>query len=191
MEILSKETKWEGRFIRIVLITYRGRDGNKHVWEAVERIGSRGVVVIVPVTKDNKLILIRQFRPTLDGYVIELPARLVEPEKDFLGTCHRELIEETGYDSVELSPLAEGVMSTGITSDVWKVVLARNAYEASDDLKRRYPPDPNEDIETFLVPVMDVAAELERLAQEGNYIDLRIHGMVALYLRHQSGPNRT
>jgi 8-oxo-dGTP pyrophosphatase MutT (NUDIX family) len=175
MEILSKTTKWEGSYIRIVLVTYRGRDGNEHTWEAVERIGVQGVVVIVPVTKTRELILIRQYRPALDGYVIELPARLVEPDEDYLDTCRRELIEETGHDSQELSLLTEGVMSTGITSDIWKVVLARNTYEAANELKERYPPDHNEDIEAIKVPLADVAAALEIYAQKGDYIDLRIH----------------
>jgi len=187
MEILTKETKWEGKFIKIVLITYRGRDGREHQWEAVERIGAAGVVVIVPVTKDHELILIRQFRPALNGYVIELPAGLVEPGEDFLATCRRELIEETGYDSDGLSLLAEGVMSTGITSDIWKVVMANDAYVASDDLKKQYPCDPNEDIETIVAPIDDVAPSLEAFAQRGDHVDLRIHGMVALYRMHQHG----
>jgi ADP-ribose pyrophosphatase len=183
MEIISKKTVWEGRFIRTVLIKYRGRNGDIHTWEAVERVGARGVVVIVPVTREHELVLIRQFRPALGCHVIELPAGLVETGEHCIETCRRELIEETGYTSDDLGILAEGVMSTGITSDIWKVIYACQAYKASNEIRKLFPPDRNEDIETFTVPLNSVDGFLEEASNRGEYPDLRIFGMVELFRR--------
>lgn len=42
-------------------------------------------------------IIIEQFRPPVDAYVIELPAGLIDPEETVESTAFRELEEETGY----------------------------------------------------------------------------------------------
>lgn len=52
--------------------------------------------------KRDKVVLIRQYRYPLDGYVYEFPAGLVEPGEDFNDAAVREMKEETGLD---LSPI--------------------------------------------------------------------------------------
>ena len=70
-------------------------------------------VSIIAKTEDGKILLVKQFRPAVERYTLELPAGLVEegeiPEK----TAIRELSEETGYkaDSIEL--LGKLVPDTG------------------------------------------------------------------------------
>ena len=58
----------EGRWLRLV------DDGG---WEYAERSGSNGVVVIVAVTDDDRLVLVEQYRPAVKARVIEAPAGLV------------------------------------------------------------------------------------------------------------------
>ena len=62
------ETLGEGRFLRMV----------KHRnWEYVDRKVGTGVVVIVAVNDEGKLLLVEQYRPPVDKDVIELPAGIV------------------------------------------------------------------------------------------------------------------
>ena len=46
-------------------------------WEYVVRPGVTGIVVIVAVTDDDRLVLVEQYRPAVHNRVIELPAGLV------------------------------------------------------------------------------------------------------------------
>jgi len=46
--------------------------------------------------KKDKVVLIRQYRYPLGGYVYEFPAGLVEPDEDMLSAAIREMYEETG-----------------------------------------------------------------------------------------------
>ena len=48
--------------------------------------------------KKDKVVLIRQYRYPVDGYVYEFPAGLVEPGEDMLDAGVREMYEETGLD---------------------------------------------------------------------------------------------
>ena len=55
-------------------------------------------VILCGVYGENKdrIVLIRQFRYPIGGYVYELPAGLVEPGEDLLQSGMREMYEETG-----------------------------------------------------------------------------------------------
>lgn len=46
--------------------------------------------------KRDRVVLVRQYRYTLGGYVYEFPAGLVEPGEDFHESAVREMYEETG-----------------------------------------------------------------------------------------------
>lgn len=49
-------------------------------------------------TKEEKIVLIRQYRCPIDDYIYEFPAGLVEDGEDFKVAGARELKEETGLD---------------------------------------------------------------------------------------------
>ena len=58
----------------------------------------------IALTKENKLILVRQYRHAADIISLEVPGGVVEPGEDPEAGVRRELLEETGYvfDSCEL-----------------------------------------------------------------------------------------
>ncbi len=57
----------EGKFLRFM------KQGS---WEYVSRKGVTGVVTIIAVTREKKLVLVEQYRPPVESRVIELPAGL-------------------------------------------------------------------------------------------------------------------
>jgi len=55
---------------------------------------------ILAVTADGQIPLVRQYRPALDRFTLELPAGLLEPGENPADTAVRELAEETGFQVV-------------------------------------------------------------------------------------------
>ena len=53
--------------------------------------------VIVPVTEEGKIVLVRQYRHGVEEVLLELPAGCMEPGEEPEVSAHRELSEETGY----------------------------------------------------------------------------------------------
>jgi ADP-ribose diphosphatase len=140
-------------------------------WEYVERKKGKSAVAIVARTDDGRLILTEQLRRPVQARVIDWPAGLVGDEDD-LGpeeTARRELKEETGYecDSVEL--LARAATSPGITSEIVNLYRAEGVRRVG-----KGGGVGGEDIEVHLVSVQDLPNWLERQAQGGKLIDMKV-----------------
>src|SRR5690625_3624466 len=62
-----------------------------------ELIKHPGAVAIIPITKDNKIVFVEQYRKPLEKSIIEIPAGKLEAGEKPEITAVRELEEETGY----------------------------------------------------------------------------------------------
>jgi ADP-ribose pyrophosphatase len=114
----KKDILHEGRFLRLARIG---------TWEFVEPVASTGIVVVLPVTSDDHVVLIEQFRVPLARKVIELPAGLVgdsSRDESFEQAARRELLEETGFEAGRLDKLAEWPISSASNSSTLSFYLA-------------------------------------------------------------------
>ena len=147
----------------------------KGTWEYTDRLGVTGVVAIVAVTDQDKLILVEQYRPPVSRDVIELPAGLVGDEpgqanEGLLAAARRELQEETGYMAGELSILATGPTSAGMSSEVITLVHARKL--------RKISPGGGVDTETIHVHeilLSEVDSQLRKWTSEGKLVDPKVY----------------
>lgn len=110
---------WEGKFLRVSV---------KAGYECVERVNARAVVAIAALTDQERIVLVKQFRPALGKFVIELPAGLVgdEENKDegILEAAERELLEETGYQASKFAIAQTLASSPGMTNEEVTYVIA-------------------------------------------------------------------
>ena len=180
MKRTGKKVLWEGRHIRAVSLAYQDREGVERLWEAVERVNSKSVVIIIPVTVSGELVLIKQYRPALDRFVVEFPAGLVDDGESPIEAARRELIEETGYVTGQMVPLVSTAMSSGIHGEPWHVFLAREAIGASSSELSEHKPDDNEDIEVINVPLATYREALREMSGNGSLVDIRVFGLVEL-----------
>jgi len=54
-------------------------------------------VLVIPVTPEGQLVMVRQFRPARNAYTLEFPAGGVDGSESGEAAARRELLEETGY----------------------------------------------------------------------------------------------
>ena len=106
--------------------------------------------------KKDRVVLIRQFRYPLGGYVYELPAGLVDPGENYHTAAIRELKEETG---LKLEPIAVDDIyqmpyytSVGMTDECCGTVYGY----ASGEISKKYMED-SEEIEVVLADRKEVA----------------------------------
>lgn len=106
-------------------------------WAAVHR---KPAVVIAPLTRDGKIILIRQERIPIRATIWEIPAGQIEgtsepSEKEIEATALRELREETGHELASdgtLIPLGYYFSSPGFTDEHGYFFLARPVQPCAD-----------------------------------------------------------
>jgi ADP-ribose pyrophosphatase len=82
-------------------------------------------VSVVPVTEDGKFVLVRQYRPGIDGPTLEVPGGMIDPGEDPATAALRELREETGYGAGSLVPLGATHPNPVLQSNRHHMFLAR------------------------------------------------------------------
>jgi ADP-ribose pyrophosphatase len=60
---------------------------------------SEGFTIVFPVTADERIVLVRQYRYGSDAIHIELPAGTLDAGEEPLACAQRELREETGFEA--------------------------------------------------------------------------------------------
>ncbi len=178
-EVVKRETVWEGRHLRFLNLSYKGPGGMLRQWETLERVNCDGIVGIVPVTDAGEAVLIRQFRPPLNNYVVEFPAGLNDRGETHEAAAARELREETGYEAREMEFLAEGPLSSGSSSEVLTVFLAKGLKYVGIGQR-----DETEDIEVLKMPIDELYDRLSVFSGQGDLIDLKVYGFIELAKRH-------
>jgi ADP-ribose pyrophosphatase len=112
---LGEQTQWTGTLVSAGLGTFVDPDGNEFERDVVHHPGA---VVVVPVTDDGEVVLVRQYRAAIDRELLEIPAgkRDVADEPVEL-TAARELEEEVGMRAASMVRLAEFYNSPGFCDE--------------------------------------------------------------------------
>ncbi|MCB9677211.1 MAG: NUDIX hydrolase [Alphaproteobacteria bacterium] len=158
---------FEGRYLRIL-------DDNG--WEFAQRTGVSGVVVILAVTDDDRVLLVEQYRKPVKARVLELPAGLAgdlagAEDEALVTAAARELLEETGYEASDWVVLGEAPVSAGLSDETVMFFLARGL--------RKVGPgggDESEDIEVFEVPRAELRKFIAARQAYGTKVDAKIGG---------------
>lgn len=156
---------WEGKHLDLVM---RG------TWEFVKRKNLTGIVCMVAITDDERIVLVEQYRPPVGSRVIELPAGLVgdlpgQESEPLEAAARRELIEETGYDAGKLEMLFDGVPSAGLCDEHISFFLATGLTKVGPG-----GGDHHEDIEVHEVPLAGLTDYLDERIGEGVKVDAKI-----------------
>ena len=162
-------------------VRYDGRYLGLHErmgWEYATRTNATGVVVIIPVTVDQEVVFVEQYRVPIGNRVIEVPAGLVgdegDPDERLATAAERELWEETGYRAGRLRCLGQCPSSAGMTDETLTLFLA-------EECRREGPGggDASEDITVHPVPLPEVDHWLAAQQRAGLDFDPKIYA--ALY----------
>ena len=119
---VSSERLYEGRVINLRKDTVTLSNGHTSQREIVEH---RGAVCVVPVQPDGRILMVRQFRKPTEQALLELPAGSLEVGEDPLQCAHRELLEECGLRTSDMSPLFQCYLAPGYSSEYMYGFLAR------------------------------------------------------------------
>jgi ADP-ribose pyrophosphatase len=157
-ELVGEDRIVHEGWIKVSRRTYRLPDGRLAEWEM---FGGAQVVGVLALTSDQQLVMVRQFRPGPDRVVLNLPGGLVDKDEDVVEAAGRELTEETGYVSTDLTLVATAMSAS--STGRRHVVIARDCVPGGQMKLDEY-----EDCEPVVLDVADVRAELKAGRMTGN-----------------------
>ena len=124
-------TLHEGRVFKLVRENVTLENG---VTVDLDIIHHPGASAIVPLTENNTLLMIKQYRHATDGFIWEIPAGTLDPDETPLQCAKRELIEETGFSAKAWQKLGEITPLPGYSDERIHIFLATDLTPASQDL---------------------------------------------------------
>ena len=114
-----------------------------------------GAVVILPFVDADHICLIRNKRFAVEKTLVELPAGTLEPGEEAIITAQREIAEETGFRSDNLTPLFDYYVSPGILNEKMHAFIAKNLVSGEQNLMH------DEEIEIEVVRFDDALAAIK------------------------------
>lgn len=140
-----------------------------------EIIRHPGSVVIVPVTDDGQLVLVRQYRHAIGAWVWELPAGSLKAGENPRAAAARECQEEVGLIPSSIEKLGELFPTPGYCDERMTFYLARGLRAPRADDPEAHQDD-DEDIESKAFPIDRVRA----LVASGEIVDMKTVAGLAL-----------
>ncbi len=128
-------------------------------------------ISILARTRSGLIPLVRQYRPAVEDYTLELPAGMVEEGEEPIETCRRELMEEVGLVAEKIKCLGSFYTDTGRHENDTHVFFV----DASE-------PDPNFIPEAGIEVEFVKASTLRKLIDEGEFRHLLHVAALALVM---------
>ena len=119
---LKSETVYEGLIFNITHDTVL-LENEKTAFRDV--LWHHGGVCVIPVTDDNEIYLVKQFRYPFSAALLEVPAGKLEKGESHEVCGRRELLEETGFTCEELIYLGEMLPTPAYNSEITHMYLAK------------------------------------------------------------------
>lgn len=151
---VSRRLAYENAWLQVHHDEVVRPDGEPGIYGVVHL---RSVAVgVVAIDARDRVILVGQFRYTMDRYSWEIPEGGVPFDEDPLDGARRELREETGVEAADWRELLRFELSNSVTDEVGVLYLATGLTEGQAQ------PDGTEDLQLRRVPFAEALAMVDR-----------------------------
>ncbi|MFN2224429.1 MAG: NUDIX hydrolase [Chloroflexota bacterium] len=133
----ASRIQWQGNSWRLRIVEQPLADGSLVEKGVIEHPGS----VLIVAVEGTQVLMLSQYRLSLDEWILELPAGTREPDEPWLACARRELREETGYRASQWTELGRVWPAPGLTNELMAIYLAHDLSLAP------LPGDADEEIE--------------------------------------------
>jgi ADP-ribose pyrophosphatase len=158
--LLVSRPIFRGRVVDLSVDEVRLPNGNVC---ALETIRHPGASAVVPVDREGRVLLVRQYRWATGGYILEVPAGKLDAGEAPETCARREVEEETGHRAGELQPLGWVWTTPGFSDEKIWLYLATDVEPARQDLQ------PDEVLTIEALPFDDAVA----MAENGTIVDAK------------------
>lgn len=160
---LKSEIVYDSKYFRVRKDLVELPDGVQKEWTYWD---SRDSAMVVCMTEENKLVMIRQYRYMVDDEVIEFPAGFNESTETIEESALREFEEETGYICDKIEKLGAFYETFGQLNRRIHIFFAQGIQKSQSNTARET--DDFENIEVVLIDFEDA----NRLVRENKIVSM-------------------
>jgi len=168
-ETISTKQVFNGKILDVKVDTIMLPNGKTALREVITQAGA---AAILPVDSNGNVILVQQYRHPIGAMAWEIPAGMMDDGEDPLVCAAREMEEETGYKSDNITRMFSMYPKIGCSNSIVHIYKAENLYEGSQNL------DPEEFIEVAKFPIKKAA----EMIFSGKIIDAKTIAAVMAYI---------
>lgn len=141
---VSRKQIFKGKIIELCVDQVRLPDGKT---TSRELVFHPGAVAIIPVTKEDKIVMVKQYRKPLEKSLLEIPAGKIErtDQNQLEQTAKRELEEETGYQAAQWKSITSMYVAPGFANELVHIFYASELNQVLNPK----PQDEDEFIERY------------------------------------------
>ncbi|WP_050938065.1 ADP compounds hydrolase NudE [Vibrio harveyi] len=172
-EILSCQTVAQSKLFAVEALDLRFSNGELRTYERMKPSG-RDAVMVVPITEQGDLLLVREYAAGTERYELGFPKGLIDPGETPIEAADRELKEEIGFGSHELTPLKQMILAPSYFSSKMTLFLGQNLYPEKQE------GDEPEPLEIVRWPL----AQAEELLTHLDFCEARSITALMLALKH-------
>ena len=174
--MLEEQLLYQGRWSNLVEISYEDEKKQIRKWEGLHRKNNaEAVIIIAKMEPSERYIIIRQFRPPTNSYILEFPAGLVDKGETRDQTAIRELSEETGYVG-EVEKISPRVYSSpGILSEAVSFAYVQVDENLPDNQRPKARNEPGEFITVFNKSVDEISNFFGQEISRGVNFDAKLY----------------
>ncbi|WP_260260124.1 ADP compounds hydrolase NudE [Vibrio intestinalis] len=172
-EILDKNTVAQSRLFAIEAIDLRFSNGELRTYERMRPSG-RHAVMMVPVTEQGDILLVKEYAAGTEQYELGFPKGLIDEGETPEQAANRELKEEIGFGAQQLTPLKQVVLAPSYFSSKMTLFVAQDLYP------EQLEGDEPEPLEIVRWPL----AQAEELLTHLDFNEARSITALLLALRH-------
>ena len=130
---INRQLLRQGAILDIYTDTMELPNGKTEEWDFISH--RKGAAAVVPVREDGKILMVRQYRNAIERMTLEIPAGSRDSVTEETRVCAaRELEEETGYCSDNLTFLLSLKTTVAFCDEFIDVYLARDLKPAKQHL---------------------------------------------------------
>jgi len=174
--VLEEQLLYQGRWSNLVEFSYEDENKQIRKWEGLHRKNNaEAVIIIAKMEPSERYIIIRQFRPPTNSYILEFPAGLVDSGETRNQTAIRELSEETGYvgEVEKISPRLYS--SPGILSEAVSFAHLQVDENLPDNQSPTARNEPGEFITVFKKSVDEISEFFNQEFSRGVKFDVKLY----------------